>query len=1332
MINAPIADSFQTAIRKARSTVGERSAIRVRIATPILTLLWTLGVAVPPPIQAEPANSDLFVESFQHAENTLMLANDGEALLGFQKCVELLEKASPDLRQKHLGIAEVSLRRLYELSSRLSAHESTRETFLRWAHFKEGPAEPQPELAAIARFFAGAATISTETEARAREIWAPLGFLERWSVIGPFDNERGTGFGTSFGPEGDARPQRATAHSGKARKVSWRDLPVQVITGWVNLDVLMRPNDQSLAYALTFIESDKEQAATLRLGTDESYRLWHNGELLASRDVHRRMRFDQDVLPLRLRKGWNTLLIKVAEEKGRWEFRARLTNEDGGPLESWREAPAPGEDADLPPTPAVTASAQEKAPTGTVRVGSPAVRQLQKRVDSGKATAQDYYLLGVLLQTIGAHDLLEHPDREAIEKAIEIHADPVPSSYHYHLAEASRRKVGVAADRDTNAWRASLEDAARLDKASLSRRGSSPSDRNSPPSLRARIDLARHYLRSFNNLIAAREFLETVLNLNPDATDARLLLGRVEKRQGFPRATERAHAYCRKRKLSLPRIILYEAERLRRRGDFADAEKKLRGLYARNRLASDTRYDLTNLLLNTGRVEEALTLLAEALTTTPFSTAIREKMVSILRGHGKTKAALAMQRQLVALTPDDHEARRDEGDLLWHFGRGDEAFAAWDAALEIQPNFSELREYVDVLRSRRDPFVDEFQVDVSEIVKSALESPPSGDSMAETLLDRSVVSVHVDGTVQEFHQSLVRVLNDRGVRAYDRFRTYFAEGNQRVEFKEGRVIHADGSIERARLQEFSGGQANSGEYRPAMIDLPPIEVGDLIEIQYVLEDVQQSFFGDYFGRRESFQSTLPTHEKTFILRVPIKRPFYFHYRNLDVSPTVERREGTEDDATETVTYTWTTRNIEKHNPEPGMPPRSESDPTLEISTFETWEDFSRWYWSLIRKQFEMSPEMISKVDELTEGLESRVDRIRALYDFVVQEIRYNAWEFGVHGFKPYNAPTIFARRFGDCKDKATLLTVMLGHIGIDAFPVLIKAVESRGSEDLTLPMVNHFNHCISYVPGGKGEHDLFLDGTATHNRLEELPSSDAGATVLVVRPEGSTIEQVPWSRPVDLGIEEDVQVRLGEDGGADMEIRGRALGDYGSVLRRHFEVAGNRKTLLEQIYGRRFAGSTVEDENFSDLQDLSEPVSYHLRLRIPDLLHDSPEGKSLNAIDDFFQSNRMLEGMGSLETRKTDIILGAPRRAQLKVTLHLPPTLGIKSVPKNRSVSNASSRLETRYDLKPDRVEYNRTLEITAPRIPVTSYERFRTLTTTLDRLGEENWILESRPDASN
>ena len=103
--------------------------------------------------------------------------------------------------------------------------------------------------------------------------------------------------------------------------------------------------------------------------------------------------------------------------------------------------------------------------------------------------------------------------------------------------------------------------------------------------------------------------------------------------------------------------------------------------------------------------------------------------------------------------------------------------------------------------------------------------------------------------------------------------------------------------------------------------------------------------------------------------------------------------------------------------------------------------------------------------EVEESLATQIEQVRAVYDYVATQIRYVAWEFGIHGYQPYNAATIFARRFGDCKDKSILMTTLLDRLGIEAHPVLVQAAALRGEQDLSTPLLTHFNHCIVFVPG---------------------------------------------------------------------------------------------------------------------------------------------------------------------------------------------------------------------------------------------------------------------------
>ena len=69
--------------------------------------------------------------------------------------------------------------------------------------------------------------------------------------------------------------------------------------------------------------------------------------------------------------------------------------------------------------------------------------------------------------------------------------------------------------------------------------------------------------------------------------------------------------------------------------------------------------------------------------------------------------------------------------------------------------------------------------------------------------------------------------------------------------------------------------------------------------------------------------------------------------------------------------------------------------------------------------------------------------------FAQREIRYVGLELGIGGYQPHPAPQIFAHRYGDCKDKATLVSAMLSEIGVESYYVVINS--ERGAVTGTTP-----------------------------------------------------------------------------------------------------------------------------------------------------------------------------------------------------------------------------------------------------------------------------------------
>lgn len=92
-------------------------------------------------------------------------------------------------------------------------------------------------------------------------------------------------------------------------------------------------NNCRAAYACTEVEAPKETEVKFKIGSDDSVVCWLNGEQIHAVKVSRGLTVDQDVVNAELRAGTNTILMKVLNEWGPWEFCLRITDGNDKPMD---------------------------------------------------------------------------------------------------------------------------------------------------------------------------------------------------------------------------------------------------------------------------------------------------------------------------------------------------------------------------------------------------------------------------------------------------------------------------------------------------------------------------------------------------------------------------------------------------------------------------------------------------------------------------------------------------------------------------------------------------------------------------------------------------------------------------------------------------------------------------------------------------------------------------------------------------------------------------------------------------------------------------------------
>ncbi|TET35563.1 MAG: DUF3857 domain-containing protein [Planctomycetota bacterium] len=1149
---------------------------------------------------------------------------------------------------------------------------------------------------------------------RARQIRDQLGFINKWAIIGPFDNERGRNFNNPFPPEKKLEIEKKEGDSvlpvtyeGKAgRKVSWRMLPVDSPMGTVDFDVLLRPDDQVLAYALAFVNSARETAAAVRITSDEGCSVWINGKRVLHRDIERRIEFDQDSAPIHLVRGWNSVLVKVGENEGDWEFRMRLTLPDGSPLPAIKPATSLKQIARL------ITKLPEESVSPEALVAEDAIVKFTKLVKNHPKSPWLHFRRGYLVDDRHPYDLSDRTESESINTACKL--DPTVPDFWYYLGHSEIRTLREESEREYNPSRLAYLKVIELD----------------PGYTEAYAAVAsNYYLRGYN--AETLKYARAAQKANPDYFYGTRLELRALASMGFDMETK-----LRMRELYLSgrfpyerEVIEAEIERRNEKGDLEGEAKLRRHMLSINAMDFGQRMGLVLIARIRARTpdkypnaeKEILDEFSAVLEVEPYATGIYSMRANFYEARDRFRDALAEIDAALKITPRNMGFLVRRGDILWRLATEEndeavrqQALDAWHFALEINPNNVELKRRLEFLEAAShfedDPRFDE---DVSPLIAAVPKDLGKENDPYAFILRKRITKVTKEGYHDDAVHEIIRILNDAGVKEFQSYSAgggFVYTGGRHTRFTMFKITHADGT---------PGPAVRMGEL--SWIQLPLMRVGDTLEIKYRVQQARGGGFSlmeNYFGDIFLLQTTVPVLNEKLVLILPPERKFYLNARNMPATPTSR-----EVDDKGNKILTWVLKNVPKIVPEPRMPDLNEIAKQVQVSTFSDWKSFGIWYWNLAKNTCRPDEKIKATVAELMKDAKTKRDKVRAIYNWVITEINYQALEVAIHGWQPYDARLIFARRYGDCKDKATLLRTMLGEAGITAYPVLISMEGVRSREDLTLPMFSHFNHMICYLPPTDEWPDgWFLDGTAHYVPADFIPTGDAGATVAVIKPDGTEVKVVPPHTPKSNQTIKNFVIKINSKGGGTIDVHHLEPGENGPYWRMRLSQEDLRDERIEKTYSSRFPGVKYVKSEFSDLTDLEKTVEFRVTFKARKLVEKTAGGLTLRNVIRRLNLSRL----ASLAERDHDIVIDAAYTNKETVVYKLPAGFKIKSMPGDLSRKTPFGRYILKHKREGSVIKVTRIYERSVSRISKELYKEFRKFCTEVDAAEREVIILEN------
>lgn len=1105
-----------------------------------------------------------------------------------------------------------------------------------------------------------------DPDAADREIEA-LGYVRQWRVIGPFDNEGKAGFEREDPPEAarmgpvdlDAR------YPGRERDVSWRPYPDVTPLGYVSFDAVFRPNTNVCGFAETFVESPRAQPLSLWVGGGGATRVWWNGERVHQDAGYRTPHRDRSVAMVGAHAGLNRVLVKTCATDGRWGFYLRVADARGEPVDGLRvqaDAPADrvarivaGHGAALPRPPMAPFEALSAAAEGE------------------RASAQALEDFARFLVATDADDPAEELARDLSARAAALQ----PNAERLILASALARTRGERMHFASEARQLAPNDQdAILLSATLALAG--PNPEAALPILEQLEPGTRQWMQG---AILAADVLQT-LGL-PETARARIEAA-AALAPGAPWA-------------------------LAARANAAGAAERRDELIALRRELTELRYDdlgarrtLIDDALARGDGETALTHLAALRRVAADQSSTYLTAANVHEALGQMDEAFAAYRAGLDVMPEEASLHAQHGRMLLRAGQRDAGAVELRRALALRPQDAGSRELLEQLAPevRRD---EAFAAAPDALLARRGEG---GGYPLSVLQDLTVNTVFESGLGSSFRQMAVQVHDQEGARQWRTYAIQFDPDVQRVDVRQARVFRDGHQLSSVQTFEQQLGQPWYRIYydtRALVVVFPDLEPGDVVEIQYRIDDVaQRNLFHDYYGDLRMLQTTVPMRRLDYVLITPSSRRFYF---NEPAMPALAHQQREEDGRR--IDH-FSVDDVPALSSEPSMPGGTEVMPYLHVSTYESWEGVGRWYWGLIRDQLHADARLRQTVRELVDGAPDTRTKVQRIFDWVIRNTRYVGLEFGIHGYLPYRVPDVVSRGFGDCKDKAALLYTMMREAGIESHIVLLRTRRNGQIQDEPASLAV-FDHAIAYVP----ELELYLDGTAEHSGMNELPQMDQGVTVLHVSPDDVSLTRTPVLPPEHNRRERTIDMRLNADGSGTALVQETLRGAEAPGYRSRFQAEGLREERLERQMRGLFPGLQLSESRFEGLDDYNAPVSVRFEAEAPQLA--VRDGRRLRVVPSALRD--LVSNLAPGSARNLPLDLGMQSAYVEERRIRLPRGWRVHELPAGGEARSDFGTLTLALRQDGTDVVARTELVLAQDRIPPDQYRAFRRWVQEADRL---------------
>ena len=464
-----------------------------------------------------------------------------------------------------------------------------------------------------------------------------------------------------------------------------------------------------------------------------------------------------------------------------------------------------------------------------------------------------------------------------------------------------------------------------------------------------------------------------------------------------------------------------------------------------------------------------------------------------------------------------------------------------------------------------------------------------------TLYQEHAYTLCEDGSVENTERTIQKVFLERGKRVANGARYYLSESSQAtIDF--GRTVTAEGEVvpvSDAAIQDGSV-YSNYPDYQ------------NLHKKNWALKKVKEGAIVDYQTRVSkertgplmpfcvdvSFGDNEPVIKEILKVTVPKKAACTF-----DTLRFEKGRYAVEEQA-DAMVYTWTVENNPELIVENSMPVGGDLWPRVAFAPKASWKELGKAYAAVLNKHLKRNKALKKQVKALIKGKKRKADKARALYEYMVKEIRTIPVPYHLYSLEPKDITQTYQKRYGNNLDKSLLFLGMLQQARIPARLCLI-VPQNGGALMDKVPSLKHFTDCLVRVElKDEAVYASVLDEKVPFGALNGQVQNVKG---LLIDRKRAKLITTPLLTAQQEAEQRTITVTISEDGTFSVYEEGEYTGQSAADLR---GVKVMKEEELKKAFQRSVSSIHPNAEmvryTISDLNDLGTPVKYTLDYRIKD------------------------------------------------------------------------------------------------------------------------------------